>query len=67
MPMVGPVFIAQESHALSCQTMKIFCSLSSLGASYSGRDYMDARALAARNASELAENRFLKIQQAAAF
>ena len=44
MPMAVPVLLTQEPHALSCQMMKIFCFLPSLGASHSGRDYMDAKA-----------------------
>lgn len=44
MPMAVPVLLTQEPHALSCQMMKIFCFLPSLGLSYSGRDYMDAKA-----------------------
>ena len=38
------VLLTQEPHASSCQMIKIFCFLPSLGASHSGRDYMDAKA-----------------------
>lgn len=44
MPKVVPVLLTQEPHALSCQMMKTFCLLPSLGASHSGKDYMDANA-----------------------
>ena len=43
-PMVVPVLLTQEPHALSCQMTKIFCLLPSSGASHSGKDYMDAKA-----------------------
>lgn len=60
--------LTQEPHALSCQVMKIFCFLPSLGASHSGRDLRGCQSEpSARNVSKLAEDGALKIQQAAAF
>lgn len=44
MPMAVLVLLTQEPHASSCQMIKILCFLPSLGASHSGRDYMDAKA-----------------------
>lgn len=67
LPTVMPVPLTQEPHALSCQMTKIFCLLSSLGASHSGEDYMDAKAsrLLGMWANWLRTGP-LKIQQAAA-
>lgn len=68
MPMAVPVLLTQEPpYALSCQMMKIFCFLPSLGLPILAEITWMQSKPSARNVSKLAANGGLQIQQAAAF